>query len=134
MLDTDQFTKCTPARKHCIINPCPQPRRVRAVHGIVVAEGVDVPSALQPDRVLRDPPSGLRVVPPAVESDETRVGIVEPALEPERLEAGAGVAGVRNAATHRTSAGAETTGHSLSRALHFAYYIKHSNRNSQAPS
>jgi hypothetical protein len=62
------------------------------VHGIIAAEGVDVPAAVEEDWILRNPPPGLRIIPAAAELDEAGVGIVKPTLEPERLEAGVGVA------------------------------------------
>jgi hypothetical protein len=58
----------------------------------IITKGIDVPAAVKEDWILADPPSRLRVVPATAELDEASVGIVKPALEPERLEAGIGVA------------------------------------------
>ena len=67
-------------------------RWVAGVYGIVVAEGVDVQAAVKEDWILADPAARLRIIPAAAEFDETGVGVVKPALEPKRLEAGVGVA------------------------------------------
>ena len=65
--------------------------RVTHVQGISPAELIQVHPAIQAYWVLAEPSPRLGVVPSAAELDEARVGVVEPALKPERLEAGVGV-------------------------------------------
>jgi len=49
--------------------------------------------ALKPNRILRRPPAGLRIVVSGTEADQLGVAVIEPAGKPEGLEAGVGVQG-----------------------------------------